>query len=386
LKADSLKIAFFVNYSHKSGTYFRWQNLAIALKQSGHQVDVFAGDTDYHSANRIEERDGIRYHLISSLQTSRIFYNPNDPFTALRRMFQLPDEAYDVYHVFQPFLQAYLPWKRLKRKNPKAVFLYDWDDLWTNGLFTKAPTLRYKYSYWVTEILERKMPLKADGVTVCSDFLAKRVNGKAPQAKLYNGFWDQPLPDKNALKAKWSFNENDFYLGYVGKTAGELDWIVEGLAYLHDQGLHNVKLVICGPPKEWMSSSGILDKKGVIYLGELSPQDAREISASVDLGMIPLENSLFNQSRFPIKFFDFLTVDTSVYLSQVGEIAEIAQTIQGAFLGSPDKNEWIKGLLPVVQKRLSVRPQIDISNIVSRFSWPAIAAELADFYRKLLIG
>ncbi|MGL1236461.1 hypothetical protein ACSTKT_24015, partial [Vibrio parahaemolyticus] len=72
----------------------------------------------------------------------------------------------------------------------------------------------------------------------------------------------------------------------------------------------------------------------IIYLGEVSATDAREIAAAVDLGLIPLENSLFNQSRFPIKFFDFLTVGTPIYISDVGEIAKIGKEMNEVILGS----------------------------------------------------
>ncbi|MFK4985640.1 hypothetical protein ACI4B7_27830, partial [Klebsiella pneumoniae] len=85
-------------------------------------------------------------------------------------------KKYDVYHLFQPFLSAYTPWKFLQKKIKDDAFIFDWDDLWTDGLFESSSTsIRDKYLKKVTACLEKRIPNKSDGVKVCSNFIAQRV-------------------------------------------------------------------------------------------------------------------------------------------------------------------------------------------------------------------
>jgi len=65
-----------------------------------------------------------------------------------------------------------------------------------------------------------------------------------------------------------------------------------------------VKLIICGPGASTLEVSGLLNHETVIYPGEVKPEEPSEIARASDLGLWPLENSSFNQTRFPIKFFD----------------------------------------------------------------------------------
>ncbi|MFT3932734.1 MAG: glycosyltransferase [Chitinophagaceae bacterium] len=379
-----MRIAFFVQYADLNGTYFRWHNLAKALQIQGHIIDVYAGDHNWKSQVREEIRDGVQYYIIPALQTARIFYSPNDPFSAWRRMLKLPGKEYDVYHLFQPFLQAYLPWKWLKRKRKKAVFIYDWDDLWTDGLYTKATSLRFSYMFFITKQLERKIPIKADGVTVCSQFLANKIEDFVVAKKIYNGFWPAIVPHKEEMRIKWKLDKGIFYLGYVGKTADELDWIVDGLNYLYEKGISCVKLIVCGPPRNFMEKSGFIKNENIVYLGEVKPTEAKEIACAVDLGMIPLEDNLFNQSRFPIKFFDFLTVNTPIYLSDVGEISIIGKELPAVYIGPTKKDLWIIELKNVVES-LKTKPQVNnIDGLISNFSWPSISEDLITFYNQIL--
>lgn len=381
-----MRIAFFVNYSHLSGTYFRWHSLAIALTNLGHTVDVYAGDHEWRAKVRHENRDGINYFIVPSLQTVRLFYRPNDFFSSLRRLFYLPKQKYDVYHLFQPFLEAYTSWRYLKIKNKNSVFLYDWDDLWINGLISKQPkTLRNYYFKKVTAFLEKELPSLSDGVTVCSSFLADRINSDVPIELIGNGFWPRELPSKVQMRLKWNFEPGIFYIAYIGKTAGELDWIIEAFDLVKKSRNLNVRLVIVGPPASQVNQYTETERGNMIYLGEVTPEESREIAAAVDLGLIPLENNFFNQSRFPIKFFDFLTVATPVYLSNVGEIALIGKDLDRAYVAPDGKGGWITSLSGVIQK---INQGDDVNNdkkhILEEYSWLNLGVKLAHFYSERL--
>jgi glycosyltransferase involved in cell wall biosynthesis len=371
-----------VQYCHPAGTYFRWHNLAVALQMHGHTVDVFAGDLDYKGKKRIEVRDGITYYIVPSLPSNRIIDSVSDPFSAAKRCLFLPKEKYDVYHLFQPFMGAYFSWNLLRLKNKKALFLYDWDDLWVDGLMKKGTTWRQQYNYNVTAHYEKNIPLKSDGVTVCSSFLKDRLQSNVSSRVIYNGFWKKEVGSKNGLRGKWKLNADTFYLAYIGKTADELDWIMEGFRLLKQNIQRPIALVICGPQKYAIEKYAIKEDEGIIYLGEVKPNEAAEIATAVDLGLIPLEDSPFNQSRFPIKFFDFLTVGTPIYMSNVGEIAKIADELTGVIKGSNKKEEWMQGLQDAV-KKVEAGMLVKTEVLEERFLWQSIAMQMASYYGKL---
>ncbi len=378
-----MKIAFFTNYSHEVGTYFRWHNLALGLINAGHQVDIYAGDHDYNASIRKERRDGIDYYIVPCLISTRLLYKPNDIFSAIRRLFHLPEQQYQVYHLFQPFLQAYIPWKNLRSKNKKAVFIYDWDDLWTNGLFVKTNSIRQKYIQKVTALLERRIPEVSDGVTVCSEFLNNRLPKDTLSKNISNGFWPKAVPQKSLMRSKWHLKEDTFYIAYIGKTAGELDWIIDALTVMR-KIRSDVRLLIAGPPKTQIDEFPIEKRSGIDYMGSLTPNEAREIATAADLGLIPLDNSLFNQSRFPIKFFDFLTVNTPVYLSDVGEIALIGKKMEQIVVGPNQKDAWVKGMPAAIDFIMNRQlPKVPLE-IIHQYSWDTLALQLADFYRQII--
>ncbi|RTL49087.1 MAG: glycosyltransferase [Sphingobacteriales bacterium] len=380
-----MRIAFFVQYNHQVGTYFRWHNLAKALQQLGHEVDVYAGDHDWKARRRTEWSDGIFYTIIPALPTARLLYAPNDIFSAMRWLFHLPKKEYEVYHLYQPFLHAAVAWNYLRLFKRKAKFVYDWDDLWTGGLFLQPKGWREKYLMLVTKWLETRLPQQANGVTVCSSYLLQLLKPLNNVAIIKNGFWAKSLPQKTSLRKKWDLLDNTFYLGFIGKTADELDWVIGALLLLKEQTNLKVGLLIAGPPDSYVKPllQQCKHQDSIRYLGNLSANDAVEVAAAIDLGLIPLADNAFNRSRFPVKFLDFLSVLTPVYVSDVGDVGQLARNLSGAFLGSSTKSNWITDIIPVVQQLTQGKQYLPDIEHLTPFSWQKIAEELVDFYQTL---
>lgn len=379
-----MKIAFFVQYSHQAGTYFRWHNLAVALLKQGHIVHVYAGDFNWRAKSREELRDGILYRITPSFVTSKIVSNPSDPISAIRRCFTRVKDSYEVYHLFQPFLQAALPWYLMKLFR-KGLFVYDWDDLWTNGLHQSPKTLRDKYIFSLVSFLEQQLPQKANLTSVCSGFLAEQpcLVGKHVQV-VYNGFWSRALQNElSVIKDKWGLSNTCFHIAYIGKTSDELNWIAAAIhTYTVQLSEKNVRLIIAGPPKHLIEQEHLINHELVHYFGELSPEEAAELAASADLGLLPLENNLFNQSRFPIKFFDFLSVGTPVYLSDVGEVGQLAKSKPiGAIVAPVGRENWVTGLLNTIDQLRTHELNIDPQALYDLCGWPAIGAKLIEAYQ-----
>jgi len=374
-----VRIAFFVQYCHEAGTYFRWHNLAKALVYNGNTVHVYAGDFNYKAKKRIEYRDGVEYRITPSLITARIFGNPSDPLTALYRCFARVDNNYDVYHLFQPFLQAFLPWQWIKLFR-RGLFVYDWDDLWTGGIFQQSQSIRDKYTMGIVKFLERKLPYIANCTTTCSNYLKELLPQSTKKEIFYNGFWIDKNVDSNKSEDFFTKLPGIYYMGYIGKTAAELDWIKEAAVNCEYKFPH-VHFLIVGPPRNQVQSHGLLNLANVSYHEQVATKEAKLIAQKLDVGLLPLENNAFNKSRFPIKFFDYLIAGTPVYYSGVGEVKLIGKDSNFVFDGGNTKEDWVKNIESFIESRSFMqKPNIDINSLAAKYSWTSIAVSLLDFY------
>jgi glycosyltransferase involved in cell wall biosynthesis len=372
-----MRVAFFVQYCHEGGTYFRWHNLARALQLQGVVVDVYAGDFNYKAKSRIEFRDGVKYVITPSLITSRIFGNPSDPITALYRWFKTPVIEYEVVHLFQPFLQAFFPWLQYRKR---TKFFYDWDDLWTHGIFSKPQNLRDYYTFAIVSYLEKKLPFWATKTTTCSFFLQEKV-GVNRTAIITNGYWPRKASATNS-SAVFKKENDFFYLGYIGRTAAEIDWLWELADAIENNNL-NYKIVIAGINQDQMKEVNLLSKKSVVYLGNLTSEESFVVTGKLDIALMPMQDNAFNQSRFPIKLFDYLTAGVPVYCSAVGMIKPILMKNPSLINGGTNKEDWVNNFFLLSRSSLvelkSQMPQYDDTLI--GYQWPEIGKALLSFYR-----
>jgi hypothetical protein len=376
-----MRIVFIVQYHFFGGTFFRWHNLARALQQQGHTVTVFSASGNPAFNNTEELIDGIPYHIISGNKGARFFGNASsNPITAIRRL-MVPYPQADVYHLFQPFLSGALSWRYLQWKYPKAAFVYDWDDLWVGGLMQKEKSVAWDY-FWVHQ-LEKKLPPKADAVTVCSAYLEQKAKERgARQIKLLpNGIW--PLSaksDKTAVRALLGLQADAFYLGFMGKTQQELDWCFE---VLRQSNSKDIRLALCGIDGSSLSQLPDHLLRRIDFLGQLSPEQATYFAQALNIGLLPLADNAFNQSRFPIKFAEYQKAGTPVAYSPVGSLAAYEHTLPWNINCGQGKTAFVSKLVAYIDSHRSVL-QVEEGPLLQQLGWTNIGRDLANFYQNIL--
>lgn len=381
-----MKIIFITAYAHKQGTYFRWHNLALGLKKLGHDVSVFGFDATISVGTYTEHRDGIPYHLIYSSKGKSLFGQLAHPLNILKGLIH-PLPLADVYHVFQPFPISCFRglWHK---KRTKALF-YDWDDLWYGGLVSveslRTASFEQKYTHFWTRLLENNMPQWADYTTVCSDFLLQLAK-KTPEtkvSKIYNGFWsNQIAPDPTQARKDLGLPLDGTIFGFMGRTIDEIEWCFDVLDIENNP---TIKLALCGMKEDQLPSDYQKWGNRLIFLGNLTPEKARMFSFAIDFGLLPLKNTNFNQSRFPIKFSEYLAAQKPVVCSEVGEVHMLSKEINGVYLAGKSREEWQSTLAKVMEeiKRQSIQKP-SIANVESNLSWDNIASALEKKYRQAL--
>lgn len=375
-----MRIAFVVNYCHRAGTFFRWHNLAIVLKEQGHDVHVFAGDVKRGLKSRKEQIDGISYHITPAFASSFLFPTPTDPFHAIWRFINLPRD-FEVYHLFQPFLDGFIPWYIMRAIYPKKKYFLDWDDLWIDSLVKRGRGLKNKFVYNTVSRIEHYFT-RYKFVTVCSTFLSDRVimGGSI----VYNGFSSVFQYSKEYSKKYIGVDSDNaiLLLSYTGRTNGELNWLAHLCSELVKESIE-FRLLLCGPSDEQIRSSGLCEYSRVVSFGSVDSLFALHVANASDFGLLPLEESFFNKSRFPIKFFDYLSCGTAVYYSPVGELSKIGFSIEGAHMGPTSKDKWVEDFIRLVKSNNYLLKPNPMS-LYAQYSWKAQGDKLIKLYREVV--
>jgi glycosyltransferase involved in cell wall biosynthesis len=374
-----LKVNFFVQFVHEQGTYFRFHNLARALTERGHFVQIFGCDNQRLGPRRKELRDGVTYHIIPSFRGQSIIHPFNHPLNALA---QIPaaGQRCDVAHLFQPFATAALGWKLSKAK----IRFFDWDDLWCGGLINSKPChLSERYFNCVTSRLEANLPRMADATTVCSTYLKRLAlaRGAKRVTVLGNGVFPAELREQGAARSQLGLQPKATYLGFMGRTTRELLWCFE----LLEKGrciLPNLRLAICGPARDVLDDLPSELRDAVDHLGSLPASDVVNFGSAIDLGLIPLQNDSFNQSRFPIKFAEHMNFGAPIVCSRVGECGRIGRSMPWVYLASSHgKEAWIHAGIQAIHalsdKSAAVVDRVEVQRLLS---WASLSCLLEKCY------
>ncbi len=305
-----------------------------------------------------------------------------DPITLLRAMRHAPESA-DVYHIFQPFPHSCLP--ALGHRMSGRCLFFDWDDLWWGGFFAANTGIKLQDILLTRAVrfLEQQMPRYVDGVTTCSRFLAEAAqkHGAVATQIIHNGYWpEQPAPSKHAAREAMGLNPEAFYFGFMGRTTAEITWCLDALAATAPLG-REVRLALCGMPQNVVDALPAGHRAAIDYLGNLTPAQTQVFARAIDCGLLPLEDTPFNQSRFPIKFAEYLAGGAHVIASAVGEFASLAAQLPGVTLAGQSRESWriIFTTLDLHQLDIGISTS-STSALAQKLDWLVLARQLEDFY------
>ncbi|WP_448702973.1 glycosyltransferase [Mucilaginibacter sp. AW1-3] len=381
MNTEKLKIAYITGDCATLGTYFRWHNIAMGLVNMGHTVTVFCVDNNNVPVARQENRDGVIYKIAESSKGKSLFGTINHPVTSLKRIFTDFEEC-DIVHVFQPFLSVYLPWKFNFRKKARISF-FDWDDLWVDAERDKEKkNFKSAWDYKLKGYFERKIPSVSEHMTVCSKLLKTlAIERGAKQVDVIpNGFWEYDVPEKSAAREKLGLQKDAVYVGFMGRTGFELHWAFKAFETCLKQGM-NIRFALCGPTIDIMDGLTEEVRSHLDYLGSLSPADTRYFAAAIDLGLLPLMKTEFNESRFPIKFAEYLAANLPVLCSEVGEVNEYGKKYPWVIKAGISESDWIKHFIETVQLLIDGKlVPVNRDVVLNDLSWEGISKQVEKVY------
>lgn len=381
VQSRPLRIHYYVSCAHEQGTYFRFHNLARGLQQLGHTVTIYAVDVHGEGAKRSEIRDGVRYEILPESWKVSLFSAGSHPVTALRRALRRAPRC-DVAHLFQPFLGAAVEW----RLSSSEVKIYDWDDRWTGGLYGPKPArFRDRWPRAWMRYLENSLPALADHVTVVSDYLHAMARERKAKGTsiIENGFWPAPYLDRTAARRRLGLQDNGLYVGFMGRTTRELAWCFEEVDRLSER-FANLRFAVCGVANSELPSESAKVALRLDNLGQLPYSATRDFAAAVDLALLPLENTEFNQSRFPIKFCEHLATGNFLLCSEIGEIGRLVREFPWAIPAGTTREHWRQAFEFAIERIASgERPTPELARFAERMSWLALSRRMEGIYRAI---
>ena len=386
---QSLKISFLVRRDIKQGTYHRYHNLGVGLTQRGHDVTIYSQSLKERLKITEEVRNGVKYILFPSIPGERWVDYGMHPGNILVRLFQNYGNA-DVYHLFQSFPNAALPWL-LRQKNKQAIFAYDWDDLWMNDnlKLLSSRSMKERWTEMWLRWMETNLPSNCHILTSVSHYLTELgADRGAPNCQvIHNGFWPYETINKQLARKELNLKADAIYAGFMGWSAGEIHWCFEALQKVAST-FPNLRLAFCGfNPEAKLKQFPDLAER-VDYVGVLPSHEAcRVFDAALDLALIPLEENNFNQSRLPLKFHDHLAGGTPILCSNLGEMGRLAANIPGVTSCEPNIEAWISTFHTTIDQLIQYPDLFKIpkQEIEQLFSWSKQAERLEHSYKKLLI-
>jgi glycosyltransferase involved in cell wall biosynthesis len=381
-----MNISFIIAAINAGGTYFRSHNLARALNLEGHRVRVFAVDQNPRAKPRTEVRDSIEYHIARSFRGQGIFTQEHHPMVAITRSLANYGPS-DIIHVFEPVLITFLPWWNIVRKRTSTACWYDWCDLWTDGGMSGSKTgggFRQAFAYASAHYIEKVAPSLADGVSTISGFLSAEAHSRGARRTVLvrNGVWPVEIVPKSDARREFRLDSQATYLGFMGRTISdaELEWCAAGLLASRSNGW-DVRLALCGMDEDRLQCMPDHARQYVDYRGYISEAAAGRFSMAVDVGLIPLEDTLFNRSRVPVKLTSHLSSGTPVLVSEVGDCEELAKTIPGAIGAGRGRGEWIASVNRTVERSArGEAPNVCSRTTTSLLSWQIAGRALLEGY------
>jgi glycosyltransferase involved in cell wall biosynthesis len=105
---------------------------------------------------------------------------------------------------------------------------------------------------------------------------------------------------------------------------------------------HKLSFRIAGEVHPELRNAFDFMNDSVDYLGYLEQSELLPYIQQADLGLLPVKNTLWNNSKFPVKTVEMLAVGLPVLASKNSEASNIITHEEEGFLKENDADEWAR--------------------------------------------
>ena len=300
------------------------------------------------------------------------------------RMLTVARDRFDIVHAFEHKPNVMLP-GLLARTLNGCPLVADWADWWG---FTRDGSGTQERRRWPAPRLETAMEefihREADWVTTISTGLRDRalslgipaervrlIPSGAPSEAI------RPL-DRMLCRQELGISPSTYLLGYVGSDDRDLDLIAPALSALHKRR-PRAKLGVIGPK----SLGAPRSRDAVISFGRVPFSRLPLYLGACDSFVLPLRDTVFNRTRWPNKFGDYLAAGRPILCSKVGDVARIVEA-EACGIVWTDLTELIGAVETLIEHGESAEAMGRAARQLAegRLSWGHLALDFLSVYRE----
>lgn len=375
------------------GTFYRAFFWAKFLTKRGHKVTLIcAHPQPSYKLFKVKYRDGIK--IINLFRTYHRWDFVGFFVRAVITFFLCIFHRVDVVHSFvawQPpsmtaiFAARILQILRLR----KWIVLADWDDWWGEGGISDehGNLLRSGITF-----LEKKMPKFANGVTVVSRGLMERaIDSGINKDKIYivpNGSDVERIKVMDSVEARTNlgFTNNKYILAYMGNSHLRqfFNMMFSAIEKAIKHGIDVILLIVGDIPAEYKEGIGETIKERILFLGRQPQENIPFILGASDILLLPMVANAEEESRWPIRFGDYMAAGRPIVSNAVGEIKRIMEIHKcGVVSNYNDPEDFSRKILTLLSNE-TMRNEIGrhARKIAeTAYSWNIIVEMLESMYK-----
>lgn len=395
-----VKVLFLNHNPQNYGTYYRCFYLAKNLTENNYPYDitlVCANKQNYRWKTEIIHFNES-FRIITFPKTGFHKYYTGHIRRGMQASFLILTNRFDIIHSFavaQPSTAIPTLFSKIFFNIPIII---DWDDAWGDGFAQYHNPMVGK----ALQFLEKNIPkwTKACRMTVVSEYLRNRaIEYEFPEKKIIklpNGanINDIKPIDKKEARIQLGFEVDKPIIAAVGHTYFKsLEILLEAFANVIKK-LPAAKLVLVGKlnlesdimharAKEIYKSI----QKNVILAGEQPLNQVAIYLSAADILALPMENTIVEEARFPIRLGDYLAAGRPIVSNAVGEVKYVINQEKCGITVSP---EDIDGFAVKITELLSTPRLLEELGRNGReaaekkYSWNNLASKLAQIYKEIL--
>lgn len=380
----------FLNHNYENfGTFYRCYFLGKYLARRGHEIDIVCASRknfDLKIKSRIVEPN---FRIVTLPRIRLHEYHTGHLLRALINSGLVMVKNYDILHSFavaQPATAVPTVIASYLRNKPIVV---DWDDAWEGGLADQHPSLIGR----VISYLEREVPKLADTVTVVSSFLkdVSEKRGYKNVVKIPNGAnVDDIKPlEKESAREFLNIPQDINMMLSIGHTyTKSINLMLEAFT-MALQRMPDLKLYIVGNfgrQGEDIKKIFSAAKDNITFTGEQPFERVKLYLAAADCLVMPMENSVFEKARFPIRLGDYMAAGRPIISNAVGEVKDVLSRGCGIICLPDDVKGFSDIMVRIIEDK---RLQREISGKAramadAEYAWGILAQDLESVYKKLL--
>ena len=380
----------FLNHNYENfGTFYRCYFLGKYLARRGHEVDIVCASRKNFDL-RIKSKVIEPNFRIVTLPRIRLHeYHTGHLLRALINSGLVMVKNYDILHSFtvaQPATGVPTFIARYFKNKPIVV---DWDDAWEGGLAGQHPSLIGR----AISYLEREVPKLADTVTVVSGFLkdVSEKRGYKNVVKIPNGANVEDIkPLKKEASRKFLNIQPDIkILLSIGHTYTKSISLMLDAFTIALQRMPDLKLYVVGnfgKQSEDIKKRFSAIKDNITFTGEQSFDMVKFYLAAADCLVLPMEDSVFEKARFPIRLGDYMAAGRPIISNAVGEVRHVLSKGCGITCLPDDVKGFSDIMVRIIEdKRLQKETSSKARAMAeAEYAWGILVQDLECVYKKLL--